>query len=323
MSSLDTEPIRDLDIAKLERLGAKIPGKTLSEALYKGKVRDTLDLGDRLLIFTTDRISAFDRVLGTIPRKGEILQSLSLFWFRATTDVMRNHVIEEITPHAMLVRKCSVVPIEVIVRGYLTGSAWRDYEKGKPISGITLPAGMKKNECFATPLLTPTTKAEKGMHDEAVSRDEIISRGIVEKSLWHAIEAKAIALFAKGSDIAKRQGLVLVDTKYEFGTQGNDLYVVDEIHTQDSSRYWYADSYDALFERGEDQRELDKEFFRKWLMSRGYMGDGNPPEITDEIRTLVAERYLEAYKNITGTEFMPSDTNIDQELAKIASVIKG
>jgi phosphoribosylaminoimidazole-succinocarboxamide synthase len=314
--------IKDLDIAKLEKLGVNLPGKRLEEILYKGKVRDILDLGDKLLIYTTDRISAFDRVLATIPAKGEILQSLSLFWFKQTENVIRNHIIERVSPRALLVRKCKVIPIEVIVRGYLTGSAWRDYEKGNPIPGIKLAPGLKKNERFATPLLTPTTKEEKGKHDEPVSREEILKRNIADKDLWETIEKKALSLFARGTEIAEKRGLILVDTKYEFGIFGDSLLIVDEIHTQDSSRYWYKDTYQSLFDKGEDQRELDKEFFRKWLIARGYMGDGTPPEITDEVKAQIADRYSEAYKIITGEKFTQSGISDDDEIETIAKKIK-
>jgi phosphoribosylaminoimidazole-succinocarboxamide synthase len=313
--------VRTLDIEKLEKLGPKTGSKKLKELLYAGKVRDSLDLGKHLIIFTTDRISAFDRVLDAIPWKGEILQSLSLFWFRNTEDIIRNHIIREISPHALLVRKCKVVPVEVVVRGYLAGSAYRDYEKGNLISGIKVKAGMKKNEKFASPILTPTTKAEKGMHDEPVSRDEIVRRGIVEESLWSTIEEKALALFERGTKIAAERGLILVDTKYEFGLADDGLYIVDEIHTQDSSRYWHADTYADLFAKGSDQRELDKEHFRKWLMARGYMGDGTPPPITDEVKAEIAEKYMEAFRIITGKTFEPSNMEIDEELSKIAQTI--
>ncbi len=310
--------VESLDVGALEKLGVRLDGKPLSEALYRGKVRDILDLGSRLLIYTTDRISAFDKVLDAIPAKGEILQGLSLFWFEKTKDIIRNHIIEEISPRALLVKKCKVVPVEVVVRGYLTGSAFRDYEKGKTVSGIHIRKGMKKNERFESPILTPTTKAEKGMHDEPVSRDDIVRRGIVEERLWNEIEDAALRLFRRGTEIAGERGLILVDTKYEFGIADDGLYVVDEIHTQDSSRYWYADSYDSLFAKGEDQRELDKEYFRKWLMARGYMGDGTPPEIPDDVKAQVAERYMEAYSIITGRRFAVSGTKADEELARIA-----
>ncbi|MBN1697560.1 MAG: phosphoribosylaminoimidazolesuccinocarboxamide synthase [Spirochaetales bacterium] len=311
--------VNELDCAALKKRGVLSAGD--KSRYYRGKVRDILDYGEHLFIYTTDRISAFDRVLAAIPRKGEILNQLSLFWFRKTEDVIRNHIVKEVTPRSVIVKKCSIVPIEVVVRGYLTGSAWRDYKKGNPVSGITLPPGMKMNQRFREPIITPSTKAEKGLHDEPVSREEIIRRGIVGEDLWDKIEASALALFKRGTELASARGLILVDTKYEFGMNGEHLYVVDEIHTQDSSRYWYADGYEERFGKGEDQRELDKEFFRKWLMARGYMGDGTPPEIDKEIAMQIFHRYREAFSIITGAEFVPASLEPEAELDAIAQTL--
>jgi phosphoribosylaminoimidazole-succinocarboxamide synthase len=315
-----TNAVRDLPIEKLAASGIKAAGDP--GRLYKGKVRDTIDLGDKLFIYTTDRISAFDRVLAAIPYKGEILNRISLFWFKQTEDIVQNHIIKEITPRSVLVRKCSILPVEVIVRGYLTGSAYRDYLKGNPLSGIRLKSGMKKNEKFPEPLITPSTKAEKGVHDEPISREEILSRRIVPQETWEQIEAAALGLFKRGTEVAAKRGLILVDTKYEFGFSDNRLYVADEIHTQDSSRYWHKDTYDELFAKDEDQRELDKEYFRKWLMARGYMGDGTPPEIDEKIKTEISDRYKEAFRIITGEEFIPSALNEDEELKRIVAALK-
>ena len=289
--------------------------------IARGKVRDIVDRGVEMLITTTDRISAFDRVLTTIPCKGEVLNTLSLFWFRATEDIIPNHVREEVSPRTVRVAKCRVVPIEVVVRGYLTGSAWRDYQKGSDISGIHLPSGLRFNQRFDRPLLTPSTKEEKGSHDRPVSREELIASGRVEKAVWEQIEASALALFARGTEIAARNGLILVDTKYEFGILDDRLTLVDELHTPDSSRYWYADTFAPLFERAEPQRELDKEYLRRWLMGRGWQGDGTPPAIPDGMRVEVAGKYITAWETITGKTFVPGARGAAEESALIADLL--
>lgn len=289
--------------------------------VVRGKVRDIFDIGNYLLIVTTDRISAFDRVLSTIPYKGEVLNRISLFWFKNTKDIINNHIAEEVTPRSVLVRKCQVIPIEVVVRGYLTGSAWRDYKAGKTVSGITLKDGMAFNEEFGEPLITPSTKSERGIHDEAVSEEAILERGIVSQKLWKQIKDTALRLFARGSDIAAENGLILVDTKYEFGLLDNELVLIDEIHTPDSSRYWYADTYEKLFKAGEKQNKLDKEYLRQWLMEQGFMGNGKIPDIPDEIRVEVAWRYIKAYETITGEEFVPLSKGAEEERRIIAKRI--
>ncbi len=209
------------------------------------------------------------------------------------------------------------MPIEVVVRGYLTGSAWRDYQKGGAVSGIRLPDGMRQNQGFEAPLLTPSTKEASGRHDMPVSRQEIIAGGLVGKSLWEKIEQSALALFRKGSEIAAANGLILVDTKYEFGTRGNDLFLIDEVHTPDSSRYWYSDTYDDLFQKGQHQRELDKEYLRQWLLSRGWKGDGAPPAIPDDVRIEVAWKYVTAWQTIVGREFCPRAPGLQDESNRI------
>jgi phosphoribosylaminoimidazole-succinocarboxamide synthase len=285
-----------------------------SSAAYKGKVRDILDLGSTMLICTTDRISAFDKVLTTIPCKGQVLNQISLYWFEQTESILQNHILEELSPRSVLVKKCTPLPVEVVVRGYLTGSAWRDYQNGKPISGITLPSDMKFNQRFASPLLTPSTKAPHGIHDLPISTNEIISSGIVEKKVWEQVEEKALALFKRGTEIAKVHGLILVDTKYEFGIDDDKLILIDELHTPDSSRYWYSDTYEHLFANGEKQRKLDKEYLRQWLMEHDYMGDGEPPHIPDNIRIHVAWLYITAFQTITGKSFIPTENNAKQEI---------
>jgi len=285
--------------------------------LGRGKVRDVVDLGDELLITTTDRISAFDRVLTTVPCKGEVLNTLSLFWFRQSTDIIANTVREEISARTVRAAKCRILPIEVVVRGFLTGSAWRDYQEGLPVSGIRLAAGMRMNQKFDTPLLTPSTKEEKGLHDKPISRAEIVASGIVEKALWDRVEQTSLELFRRGSEIAARGGLILVDTKYEFGLRSGELLLADEVHTPDSSRYWYAEGSDELFREGKPQRELDKEYLRQWLLARGWKGDGAPPEIPDEIRVEVARKYVTAWRTITGQQFVPHGLGASQEAARV------
>jgi phosphoribosylaminoimidazole-succinocarboxamide synthase len=289
--------------------------------LSSGKVRDVVDAGADLLICTTDRISAFDRVLTTIPCKGEVLNTISLFWFRSTSDIIPNHVREEISARTIRAVKCRVVPVEVVVRGYLTGSAWRDYQQGMAVSGIRLPAGMKLNQRFDRPILTPSTKEEKGTHDRPVSRQEIIDSGLVEKGLWERIEEAALALFRRGTEIAARNGLILVDTKYEFGLHDGVLTLADEVHTPDSSRYWYADTWQKLFAQGAGQRELDKEYLRQWLLARGWKGDGVPPRIPDDVRVQVARKYIEAWETITGRPFTPHALNAADESSLLAGLV--
>ncbi|NOY08600.1 MAG: phosphoribosylaminoimidazolesuccinocarboxamide synthase [Spirochaetes bacterium] len=284
-----------------------------TQRLTRGKVRDIYDLGRHLVIITTDRISAFDRVLSTIPFKGEILNRISLFWFGKTSDIIGNHVVEEISPRSVLVNKCSVIPVELVVRGYLTGSAWRDYKEGRPVSGIKLPEGMRFNEKFSAPVITPSTKEERGIHDEPVSEQEILKKRIVTEELWEQIKGTAYKLFARGSEIAGRNGLILVDTKYEFGLSDNKLILIDELHTPDSSRYWYRDTYKKLFENGEKQKKLDKEYLRQWLMERGFMGNGSIPDIPEQVRVEVAWRYIRAYETITGEEFVPQAPEPEKE----------
>ena len=288
---------------------------------YRGKVRDILDLDDRMVLCTTDRISAFDRILTTIPYKGDVLNSMSLYWFEKTEDIVQNHLAERISSRTVVVKKYDLLPVEVVIRAYLTGSSWRDYRKDGTVSGIKLPGGMRFNQKFEQPLLTPSTKAEQGAHDRPISVREIIGEGIVDEKLWKAVEEAAFALFARGTELAAEQGLILVDTKYEFGISGGKPVLVDEIHTPDSSRYWYADTYEELFEKGEKQRKIDKEYLRQWLMAQGFMGDGEQPEIPDSIRTDVAEKYITAFETITGEEFAPDSGTPEEETEKILTAV--
>lgn len=313
------EKVYDYLASTFEGIGK---GGVRGREIKHGKVRDIIDLGERLLIVTTDRISAFDRVLTTIPCKGDVLNRLSVYWFNETRDIIPNHLIEEWTPRSMLVRKGSVVPIEVVVRGYLTGSAWRDYKAGHPVSGIRLPAGMKMNQRFETPLLTPSTKEEQGAHDRPISSEEVVSLGIVEAGLWKQISSAALELFRRGSELLLKRGLILVDTKYEFALIDGKLTLVDEIHTPDSSRFWFADTYKKLFDSGEDQRKIDKEYLRGWLMERGFMGEGEPPAIPDEVRVETAWRYIQAFQLITGKDFTCEARSAEAEREKILSLLE-
>ncbi|MBI5390076.1 phosphoribosylaminoimidazolesuccinocarboxamide synthase [Candidatus Woesearchaeota archaeon] len=287
---------------------------------YVGKVRDNYTLGKKRVIITTDRLSAFDKVLTTIPFKGQVLNQLAAFWFEQTKQIIPNHVITIPDPNVMVVKECSVFPIEMVVRGYLAGSAWRDYQAGKDISGIKLSKGMKMSQKFPTPLLTPSTKAATG-HDEHISREEILRQKLVDPKLYEQMERIALALFKKGTEVVAKQGLILVDTKYEFGLLDGKLVLADEIHTPDSSRFWYADTYEDLFKAGKDQRMLDKEFLRQWLIrEKKYMGDGPLPNIPDDIRVEVAWRYIKAYEEITGTLFKAV---VGDPLQRIEQNLKG
>ncbi|MCG8573011.1 MAG: phosphoribosylaminoimidazolesuccinocarboxamide synthase [Spirochaetes bacterium] len=288
---------------------------------YQGKVRDVYDLNDQLLIITTDRISAFDRVLTTVPFKGAILNKLSLFWFNQTQSIIPNHVIQTVGENGLLVKKCKILPIEVIIRGYLTGSGWREYQKTGQVSGINLPEGLKKNCKFDTPILTPSTKATEG-HDEPISYEEIINQKLVEKSIMEKVKDAAFKLFAYGQEYVAGQNLILVDTKYEFGLlEDGTLILADEIHTSDSSRYWFADSYQENFQAGTDPKSLDKEYLRQYLLSKNFHGDGECPPIPFEIIEGVVQRYLDAYQLITGTSFelnnFDADYLLKQEVGKL------
>ncbi|MCX7788085.1 MAG: phosphoribosylaminoimidazolesuccinocarboxamide synthase [Spirochaetes bacterium] len=306
----------DRCLEQLEGLPPGIP-------IFRGKVRDIIDVGDRLLITTTDRISAFDRVLTTIPHKGEILNRISCSWFSQVSDLVPVHILEELSPRTVVVRKTRVLPLEVVVRGYLTGSAYRAYQEGKPVSGIHLPKGMKKNEPFPRPLITPSTKESVGIHDEPISEEEILHRKILSPSLWEQVKDKALAVFRRGTEIARKRGLILVDTKYEFGlSEDGTLYLVDELHTPDSSRYWYLSSYEEAFASGKDPRQLDKEYFRAWLLSKGFQGNGPAPSIPVEVRRAVSERYIEAFEAIEGVPFYPLAENPEAETQIVLSYLE-
>jgi phosphoribosylaminoimidazole-succinocarboxamide synthase len=302
-----------------EILRAQLP-HTLRQAdfkglgeLYRGKVRDNFSKGDQIAMITTDRLSAFDRVLTTVPFKGELLNRLTVFWFDKTKDLVPNHIIDVPDPSVLVVRKLTPLSLEMVVRGYLTGSLYRDYQAGKGAKayGIDLPADMKKDQKFDKTILTPSTKETVG-HDLPISPAELVKRGSVTQKQWEEVSEMALALFKAGQEWAKKRGLILVDTKYEFGTDANGkIWVIDEIHTPDSSRYWIEAGSDERFKKGEDQKMLDKEFFRQWLIrERNYQGDGPDPVIPDDVRAQLAGKYVELVETLTGEvpQLIPGDT---------------
>ena len=282
------------------------------KSLYVGKVRDVYNIADEMLVMVvSDRISAFDVVLPKgIPFKGQILNTIAAKFLDATADIVPNWKISTPDPMVTLGKKCEPLKLEVIVRGYLAGSAWREYQSGiRELCGIKLPEGMRENDKFPTPIITPTTKADEG-HDENISKEEAIAQGIVSAEDYALLEKYAIALFQRGTEIAAKRGLILVDTKYEFGKIGNEIILIDEIHTPDSSRYFYAEGYEERQAKGEKQRQLSKEFVREWLMENGFQGkEGQKvPEMTEEIVNSISERYMELYEQITGEKFERGDS---------------
>jgi phosphoribosylaminoimidazole-succinocarboxamide synthase len=277
---------------------------------YRGKVRDVYNLNTNTIgIVVTDRISAFDYIMKQpIPFKGQILNKLSAFSFDAVKDILPTHVIDVPHPNITIAKKCSPIPVEIVVRGYLTGHAWRVYKNGgRVLCGVRLPDGMKENQPFKEPILTPATKATSG-HDEDISEAEILDRGLVSPENWQFIRKKAFELFDRGTNIAQKQGLILVDTKYEMGFYHNKLTLIDEVHTSDSSRYFYSQGFEQRLKEGLPQRQLSKEFLREWLMEKGFRGlEGQIlPDLTDSFRWSIYQRYSELYEILTGTKFKPA-----------------
>lgn len=292
-------------MATLTKTDFHFPGQT---AVYHGKVRDVYSIGNDLLVMVaTDRISAFDVILPKgIPFKGQVLNQIASQFLEATADIVPNWRLATPDPMVTVGYRCEGFPVEMIIRGYLTGSAWREYAAGnRVLCGVRLPDGMRENERFPEPIITPTTKAAEG-HDENISREEIIAQGLVSKEDYEQMEAYTRALFARGSQMAAEKGLILVDTKYEFGKRDGKVILIDEIHTPDSSRYFYADGYEERFINGQPQRQLSKEFVRQWLIDHGFMGkEGQQvPEMTDAFCNEVSERYIELYEHITGKPFV-------------------
>ncbi|MFC1648234.1 phosphoribosylaminoimidazolesuccinocarboxamide synthase [Nanoarchaeota archaeon] len=277
--------------------------------LYAGKVRDNYMKGDRRILITTDKISAFDRILTTIPFKGQVLNDMTRFWFDNTKHIVPNHFVSVPDPNVVVAKECKPLPVEMVVRGYITGvtstSAWTHYKNGSRVfAGNNLPEGLKKDQKFDEPIVTPSTKAAHGDHDETVSPAEIYRRGILDKETYEKLAMISLNLYKYGVEVAAKQGIILVDTKYEFGLDAdNNIVLIDEIHTPDSSRFWFANEYEERFEKGKEQKKIDKEYVRLWLAEQGFTGDGKIPEILDEVRVEAARRYIQAYELITGQTF--------------------
>lgn len=291
----------------------------MAPSVYQGKVRDVIDAGDHLIMLTSDRISAFDRPMGIIAGKGEVLNQLALYWFEETADIVENHIIESLGPRSTAVNKAKMVPVEVVVRGYLTGSAWRAYASGGSVPGLKVPAGMRAHQKLETPQITPSTKAAVGDHDLPIDREGILAQKLCSPEVWDKIEKTALKLFARGQELMAERGLILVDTKYEFGLYEGRLILCDEVHTPDCSRFWFADDYEAAFAEGREPRKLDKEYLRDWLRSQGFTGDGAVPKIPDEVFEETKKRYVEAFERITGRKFAFSGVDAEAETAEILS----
>ncbi len=290
--------------------------------VYHGKVRDVYTVkNDLLVMVATDRISAFDVVLPAgIPYKGQMLNQIAARFLDATSDIVRNWKVATPDPMVTVGLRCEGYPVEMIVRGYLCGSAWRAYQSGvREICGVKIPDGMRENQAFPEPIITPTTKAEYGLHDEDISKEDILAKGLVSEYDYALLEKYSMALFQRGAQMAAARGLILVDTKYEFGHRNGEVILIDEIHTPDSSRYFYAETYADRFEKGEAQKQLSKEFVREWLMANGFQGKSGQvvPEMTDEIVAGISERYIELYENISGEKFEKADvSNIESRIEK-------
>jgi phosphoribosylaminoimidazole-succinocarboxamide synthase len=293
----------------------QLPGQT---GFYKGKVRDVYHFSDKLVVVATDRISAFDVVLPrAIPFKGQVLNQIAAKMLSQTTDIVPNWILSTPDPSVSIGVKCEPFKVEMVIRGYLAGHAAREYKLGKRVlCGVALPEGLKENDKLPTPIITPTTKADEG-HDEDISREDLLARGVVSKADYLQLEKYTHALFQRGTELAAKQGLILVDTKYEFGKVGDKIYLIDEIHTPDSSRYFYIDGYLERQQSGESQKQLSKEFVRQWLIENGFQGkDGQSvPEMTDSIVTSISERYIELYEKVLGESFVkPNESNPEQRI---------
>lgn len=293
----------------------QLPGQT---AFYKGKVRDVYTVEDKLIMVASDRISAFDHVLPRpIPYKGQVLNQVATYFLEATKDIVPNWLLEVPDPNVAVGIACEPFKVEMVIRGYLVGHAWREYKAGKRLlCGVEMPEGMKENDPFPSPIITPATKAEEG-HDEDISREEILAQGIVSEEDYQQLEQFTYALFQRGTEMAREQGLILVDTKYEFGKKDGQIYLIDEIHTPDSSRYFYLEGYEERQAAGERQKQLSKEFVREWLMAHGFQGkeDQLMPIMPDEMVQQVTDRYVELYEKVTGQTFEKANTeNISQRI---------
>lgn len=292
----------------------------------QGKVRDTYIQNTKRIIITTDRQSAFDYILGLAPYKGAVLNQISAFWFAKTKHIVPNHIISVPDPNVSVVKNCEPIPVEMVVRGYMTGvtktSIWYSYEKGeREIYGIKFPEGLRKNQKLPQFVITPTTHAQIGQHDERLTREQIITSKLVPEKLYKKMEEATLALFAFGSQLAKKQGLILVDTKYEFGlfpsTDGGELTLIDEIHTPDSSRFWIAKTYQERFAKGEEPESLSKEFLRLWYREHGYSGEGEPPKMPDHLAVRLSHLYIQTYEILTGKQFESFDYPIEERVIEV------
>jgi phosphoribosylaminoimidazole-succinocarboxamide synthase len=295
-------------------------------SFYKGKVRDVYTIGDHWLVMVaSNRISAFDVILPRpIPYKGQVLNQIAAYMLNATSDICANWLVDVPAPNVSIGKKCVPFKIEMVVRGNLTGHAWRTYASGKrSLCGVPLPEGMKENDFFPTPIITPSTKAAEG-HDEDISKEEIIATGLATESDWAILEDYALKLFARGKEIAAKRGLILVDTKYEFGKIGDDIYLMDEIHTPDSSRYFYADGFEERQNAGERQKQLSKEFVREWLIANNFMGkEGQTvPEMSDEWVNTISQRYIELYEKVIGEAFQPQELSDEETRERIMAALE-
>ena len=295
-------------------------------AFYKGKVRDVYTIGDDLLVMiASNRISAFDVILPRpIPYKGQVLNQIAAYMLKATEDICPNWLEASPAPNVSIGKKCTPFRVEMVVRGNLTGHAWRTYNSGlRALCGVPMPDGMKENDYFPTPIITPSTKAEVG-HDEDISREAIIERGIVSEADYIQLEKYTLALFQRGKEIAAKRGLILVDTKYEFGKIGDTIYLMDEIHTPDSSRYFYADGYEERQQKGEKQKQLSKEFVREWLIANNFMGkEGQSvPDMSDEWIQTISQRYIELYEHVIGEKFVPEELSEEETFRRVVGYLE-
>jgi phosphoribosylaminoimidazole-succinocarboxamide synthase len=287
---------------------------------HSGKVRDFWQVDGRRVLITTDRLSAFDHILTAVPYKGQVLNQLSAFWFGQTSDIVGNHVIDVPDPNVTVAHECDPFPVEVVVRGYISGvtktALWYRYSLGeRHIYGYDLPEGMTKNQPLPEPIITPTTKGREGEHDERITCAEVVERGLLDAETWDEVQAAALAVFGRGQEIARRGGLILVDTKYEFGrAPDGQAVLIDEVHTPDSSRFWVADTYEARVSAGEEPENFDKEFLRLWYTARGYRGDGEPPRATGELIAQVSQRYIACYEKLIGQTFAPGAYPVEDRL---------
>jgi phosphoribosylaminoimidazole-succinocarboxamide synthase len=292
-----------IETTSLERLGLR----------YQGKVRDNYSQDKRRIIIATDRLSCFDRVVTSIPYKGRSLSQLALWWFKQTEEIIPNHLIASPHPNVVVVKNCEILPIEVVVRSYLAGSAWRDYVAGNTISGVSLPAGMKESQKLPEVIVTPSTKAELGTHDMPISEQQILDQKIISPETWETVKSAALKLFALGQKVCEQRGLIFVDTKYEFGIYEGQILLADEIHTMDSSRFWVAQTYQQRFESGQPQQMLDKEPVRQWLLAQGFKGDGEIPTFSEDYRLELAQHYLDSFKMIAGQDLDLSQSESIEE----------